>query len=52
MTATCVRRVIPLTLGWERLPKSFSIYGDTSGETLVEPVTAVLLVARKPGSRG
>jgi glyoxylase-like metal-dependent hydrolase (beta-lactamase superfamily II) len=41
--ATSVRRVIPLTLGWERLPKSFSVYGDTSGETLVEPVTAVLL---------
>jgi N-acyl homoserine lactone hydrolase len=40
---TSVRRLLPLTVAWERLPKSFSLYGDTSGETLVEPVPAVLL---------
>jgi glyoxylase-like metal-dependent hydrolase (beta-lactamase superfamily II) len=38
-----VRRVIPLIVGWERLPKSFSVHGDSSGLMLVEPVTAVLL---------
>jgi glyoxylase-like metal-dependent hydrolase (beta-lactamase superfamily II) len=38
-----VRQVIPLILGWERLPRSYSIHGDRSGETLIEPVTAVLL---------
>lgn len=38
-----VERVIPLTVGAERLPKSYSVHGDTSGEILVEPVTAVLL---------
>jgi N-acyl homoserine lactone hydrolase len=38
-----IRRLLPLTVGWERLPKSFSVHGDESGETLVEPVPAVLL---------
>ena len=38
-----VRRVIPLTLGWERLPKSYSVHGDDSGLTLVEPVPAIAL---------
>jgi glyoxylase-like metal-dependent hydrolase (beta-lactamase superfamily II) len=38
-----IRRLLPLTVAWERLPKSFSVHGDTSGETLVEPVPAVLL---------
>jgi glyoxylase-like metal-dependent hydrolase (beta-lactamase superfamily II) len=32
-----------LIVGWERLPRSFSIHGDTSGLTLVEPVPVVLL---------
>lgn len=40
---TAIRRLIPLTVGYERLPKSFSLHGDVSGETLVEPVPAVLL---------
>jgi N-acyl homoserine lactone hydrolase len=40
---TSIRRLIPLTVAWERLPKSFSVHGDTSGEMLVEPVPAVLL---------
>ncbi|MCW3047247.1 MAG: fold metallo-hydrolase [Solirubrobacterales bacterium] len=40
---TSVRRLIPLIVGYERLPKSFSLHGDTSGEMLVEPVPAVLL---------
>ena len=40
---TIVRRVIPLTLGWERLPKSYSVHGDASGAMLVEPVPAIAL---------
>jgi N-acyl homoserine lactone hydrolase len=40
---TIVRRVIPLTVGWERLPKSYSVHGDASGVTLVEPVPAIAL---------
>ena len=43
MPASSVRRVIPLILGWERLPRSFSLDGDESGEILVEPVPALLL---------
>jgi glyoxylase-like metal-dependent hydrolase (beta-lactamase superfamily II) len=43
MASTGIYEIWPLTLGWERLPKSFSIHGDTSGETLVEPVGALLL---------
>ena len=39
-----VRRIIPLTLGWEDLPRSVSIFGDTSGEMLREPVCSVLLL--------
>jgi len=38
-----VRRIILLTLGWEELPKSVSVYGDTSGERLREPVPGILL---------
>jgi glyoxylase-like metal-dependent hydrolase (beta-lactamase superfamily II) len=38
-----VRRLIPLTVGWERLPKSFSVYGAQSDVFLTEPVPAVLL---------
>jgi N-acyl homoserine lactone hydrolase len=43
MSTTSVRRVIPLIVGWERLPKCYSIHEDPSGLTLVEPVPAVLL---------
>lgn len=38
-----VRRIILLTLGWEDLPKSVSVHGDSSGERLREPVPGVLL---------
>jgi len=38
-----VEQVIPLTLGAERLPKSYSLHGDSSNEIILEPVTAVLL---------
>ena len=31
---TGVRRVIPLVVGWERLPKSYSVHGDASGAVL------------------
>lgn len=40
---TGVRRIVPLTVGWERLPKSISVHGDTSGDVLVEPVPAIAL---------
>lgn len=43
MSSTSVRRVIPLIVGWERLPRSFSIHGDDSGQTLIEPVPVLLL---------
>ena len=38
-----VRRIVPLTVGWERVPRSLSVHGDTSGEILVEPVPAIAL---------
>jgi len=40
---TGVRRVVLLTLGWEELPKSVSVYGAPEGEILREPVPGVLL---------
>jgi len=43
VSETSVRRVIPLILGWERLPKSYSVHGEESGAMLIEPVPAVLL---------
>jgi glyoxylase-like metal-dependent hydrolase (beta-lactamase superfamily II) len=43
MAMTSIRRVIPIVVGWERLPRSYSVHGDTSGATLVEPVPVVLL---------
>jgi glyoxylase-like metal-dependent hydrolase (beta-lactamase superfamily II) len=41
--SSAVRRIVPLTVGWERLPKSYSVHGDTSGEVVVEPVPAIAL---------
>ncbi|HWD51627.1 MAG TPA: N-acyl homoserine lactonase family protein [Acidimicrobiales bacterium] len=38
-----VRRIILLTLGWEDLPKSWSVYGAPPEERLREPVPGVLL---------
>jgi glyoxylase-like metal-dependent hydrolase (beta-lactamase superfamily II) len=38
-----VRRVVPLTLGWEDLPKSVSVEGAPEQERLREPVPGVLL---------
>jgi N-acyl homoserine lactone hydrolase len=43
VSPTSVRRVIPMIVGWERLPRSYSIHDDASGLTLVEPVPVVLL---------
>lgn len=40
-----IRRIVLLTLGWEELPKSVSVWGDTSGERLREPVPGILLEA-------
>jgi glyoxylase-like metal-dependent hydrolase (beta-lactamase superfamily II) len=45
MSGAGIRRVILLTLGWEELPKSVSVHGDTSGERLREPVPGILLEA-------
>lgn len=44
MTAAGVRRVVPLTLGWEDLPKSVSVHGAPPEMRLVEPVPGVLLL--------
>ena len=38
-----VRRIILLTLGWEDLPKSWSVHGAPPEERLCEPVPGVLL---------
>ncbi|MDV8070714.1 N-acyl homoserine lactonase family protein [Rhodococcus sp. IEGM 1366] len=37
-----VQRIALLTLGWEDLPKSVSVFGSPSSERLVEPTPAVL----------
>jgi N-acyl homoserine lactone hydrolase len=42
MTPTKVRRVIPLTFGWEHIPKSISILGADPTVKLREPVPGVL----------
>lgn len=42
MTSTGVRRLLPLTLGWEYLPKAVSVLGADPSERLREPVPAVL----------
>ena len=36
-----VRRIVPLTLGWEDLPLSVSIHGASSADMLREPVPGV-----------
>jgi N-acyl homoserine lactone hydrolase len=38
-----VRRIVLLTLGWEELPKSVSVYGASPDERLREPVPGILL---------
>jgi glyoxylase-like metal-dependent hydrolase (beta-lactamase superfamily II) len=38
-----VRRIVPITLGWEELPKSVSVHGGPDDERLREPVPGVLL---------
>ena len=35
--------MILLTLGWARLPKTVSIWGDTSGDEMLEPIPGILL---------
>ena len=45
MRTSGIRRIILLTLGWEVVPKSISVYGDASGERLREPVPGILLEA-------
>ncbi len=43
LTTTGVRRVILLTLGWEELPKAWSVHGTPVGQRLTEPVPGILL---------
>lgn len=43
ITSSGVRRIVLLTLGWEDLPKSWSVYGAPPEERLREPVPGVLL---------
>lgn len=38
-----IRRIVPLTLGWEDLPRSVSVEGASAEERLREPVPAILL---------
>lgn len=38
-----VRRIVPLTLGWEDLPRSVSVEGASAEERLREPVPGILL---------
>ncbi|MGW0583605.1 N-acyl homoserine lactonase family protein [Streptomyces sp. NPDC002920] len=38
-----VRRVLPLLLGWEELPKSVSVHGAPRDERVREPVPGILL---------
>jgi glyoxylase-like metal-dependent hydrolase (beta-lactamase superfamily II) len=40
---TGVRRIVPLTLGWEELPKSVSVHGAPHAERVREPVPGILL---------
>jgi glyoxylase-like metal-dependent hydrolase (beta-lactamase superfamily II) len=35
--------MLPLIVGWERLPRAYSVHGECSGARLVEPVPAVAL---------
>ena len=43
MTAAGVRRVVPLTFGWEHIPLSISVQGGDPSVRLREPVPGVLL---------
>lgn len=38
-----VRRIVLLTLGWEDLPKSVSVYGSPPEERLMEPTPGILV---------
>lgn len=38
-----VKRVVLLTMGWEDLPKAWSVHGTPREERLIEPVPAVLV---------
>lgn len=43
MAASGVRRIVPLTFGWEHIPKSISVHGAPSDQRLREPVPGILL---------
>ncbi len=41
--SSAVKQVIMLTLGWEELPKAWSVHGCDPKERLIEPVPALLI---------
>ncbi len=43
MTDGLPTKIVPLTLGWEFVPRSVSVFGDESGSVLCEPVPGVLV---------
>ena len=43
MSSSGVRRIVPLTFGWEHIPKSISVYGAPADVRLREPVPGILL---------
>lgn len=43
MASEGVRRVVPLTLGWQHLPKSVSVFGADPSVRMREPVPGILL---------
>ena len=43
MSSSGVRRIVPLTFGWEHIPKSISVHGASHDVRLREPVPGILL---------
>ena len=43
MSSSGVRRIVPLTFGWEHIPKSISVHGAAHDVRLREPVPGILL---------
>ncbi|CAN5703533.1 N-acyl homoserine lactonase family protein [soil metagenome] len=43
MASPGVRRIVPLTFGWEHIPKSISVHGAPESIRLREPVPGILL---------
>ena len=47
MSSSGVRRIVPLTFGWEHIPKSISVHGASHDVRLREPVPGILLRGRR-----